>query len=231
MTRDPHPFALRVFDALFLPWMRRRIRAVHVAGVRPSLPPLRPLVLVANHVSWWDGFLLREVHRALRPRSPLHFIMLQEELEKHRFFRLLGGIGIRPRSATSVARALRLLEERLQRRPDSVVLFFPQGCIFPAYRRPLGFQPGVELLARRLPQALFLPVALHLEPLTTAAPTAFVALGEPMEAGAATAAALEAAVERELDAVLALLAEHGENAPAAWPPRRAAPAARQGASR
>ena len=53
------PLALGTFELFFRPWQRRRIAAVHVAGLPHALPAGVPLVLAASHVSWWDAFTLR----------------------------------------------------------------------------------------------------------------------------------------------------------------------------
>lgn len=212
------PRALAAFELLFLPWMRRRVRAVRLAGLPADLPPRSPLLLVANHVSWWDGFVLREVHRRLRPDAPLHTVMLAAELERRPFFRRLGAVGIDPASPASVARALRELEARLRERPEGVVAYFPQGRIWPSYRRPLGFRRGVELFARRLGPLTALPVGIHLEPLTEASPTLFASVGAAVPADRGVDARdLERRVEGELDRVLAFLATRGEAAAREWP--------------
>lgn len=218
MSMDhPLPVVFRAFDALFLPWMRRHIAGVHITGLPKPHQLTRPLILVANHVSWWDGFLLRRVQRHLRPDAPMHTVMLERELSKWPMLRLLGGIGIDPDHPTTVVQAIRVLEERLERRRDSVVLYFPQGHIWPSQKRPLGFHRGIELFAERLPPADILPVAIHFEPMNTAAPHAFIAADRPVSATSVTRTDLEVAVERQLDAIAALLADHGEDSLAFWP--------------
>jgi 1-acyl-sn-glycerol-3-phosphate acyltransferase len=210
--------ALAAFELGFRPWMRRRIREVRIAGLPRALPLGVPLLLVANHASWWDPFLLREVHRRLRPAAPLHSVMLARELARRPFLRRIGAVGIDPDRPAGIAAALRELRHRLGDRPDGAVAFFPQGRIWPTHRRPLGFRPGVELLLRHLPPLVVLPVALHLEPLRSPSPTAFVLAGDPVGAGdEAGAARLEAAVEEELDRIHAFLDEWGEDAAGAWP--------------
>ncbi len=213
------PLALAGFELFFLPWMRRRIRAVLLTGLPPETAPCAPLLLVANHVSWWDGFVLRELHRRLRPRAPLYTLMLRSELERRPFFRSLGGIGIDPSAPASVARALRGLRTRREERPDLVVAFFPQGEIRPSFRRPLGFRRGVELFARRLGPLTVLPVGIHLEPLGASAPTLLASAGAPLTDadGGGDAGELERRVEAELDRILAFLARHGERTPREWP--------------
>ena len=206
--------AVAAFELFFRPWMRRRVHAVRIAfAARPATG--RPLLLAANHVSWWDGFVLREVQRALRPGAPMYTVMSSAELARFPYFRLMGVVGVDPASPGSVARALAFLRARLRERPESTVVFFPQGRIWPSHRRPLGFRRGVEVFARRL-SAHVLPVGIHAEPLNTVAPTFFVSVGEGVD-GHTSAAELERRVEAELDAVLGFLAEHGEEAGNAWP--------------
>lgn len=206
--------AVAAFELFFRPWMRRRVHAVRIAFAQPSPPPGRPLLLAANHVSWWDGFVLREVQRALRPRAPMYTVMSARELARFPYFRRMGVVGVDGSSPASVAAAVRWLRGEVRANPDAVIVFFPQGRIWPSHRRPLGFQRGVEVFARRL-GALVLPVGLHAEPLASPSPAFFVSAGQPVESPSADE--LELGVEAELDAILRFLAEHGEDALAAWP--------------
>lgn len=208
----------RAFDVAFRPWMRRHLH-VRMAGMPSDLPGDVPLLLVANHVSWWDGFLLRAVQRALRPASTLYTVALERELVKHPVLRMIGAIGIDPSSPASILRAVRTIERKREAMSDAVFGYFPQGRITPSYRRPLGFRRGLDLFAHALAPVIAIPVAIHIEPMTAAAPTAFVSLGEPLRAAQAYRghAFLEREVERNLDRLLAFLATHGEDALAAWP--------------
>jgi hypothetical protein len=154
----------------------------------------------------------------------MYTLMAEAELRRFPFFRRLGVVGIDGSAPPSVVRALHLLESRLQEHPDSVVVFFPQGRIWPSHRRPLGFCRGVELFARQL-STIVLPVGLHAEPLNTISPSFFVAVGEPLD-GAWRVAELERRVEAQLDAIHAFLSAYGEDAPRVWPgPHAPLPAA------
>src|SRR5690606_16111415 len=94
-------------------------------------------------------------------------------------------------------------------------ILFPQGRIWPAHRRPLGFARGLELIAHAL-SPVILPLGIHVEPLNTLSPTFFVSIAPPME-GTATRSTVEGAVEAELDSIHDLLNAHGEGAAKAWP--------------
>jgi hypothetical protein len=223
------PRAWGLFELGFRPWLGRQLAGVHLAGVEDAAAAIRanpaaagaPILFVANHTSWFDGFLLREVHRDLRPGSPLRSIMLHSELSRSRTLRWIGGTSLDPDRPATLRGTLRELDAL--RHEGVVVSFFPQGRIFPATRRPLGFRSGVELVVRRLAPLTVLPVAIHLEMGNLPRPTAWILAGAPAwvegdgvpEVGAE---GLEARVSGLLARVQGLLHTHGEGARDHWPP-------------
>lgn len=218
MTRGTrNTAAWQAFDMVFQPWMRRRLLVR--MGAMPALPPESGAVmLVANHCSWWDGFLLRKVQQAIRPGRPLYTIALERELARHPVLRFIGGVGLTPASPGSILAAMRGLSTRIAESPDAVIGYFPQGCIAPSFRRPLAFARGVELFAHHLAPLTIIPIAIHIEPLVNAAPTAFVLAGAPQftDFGPVSAVALECEITRLLDASLATLSVSGEKADVSW---------------
>ena len=221
MSRGFSQLACAGFTLTFRPWMRSRIARVNIAGLPSDVPASLPIVLIANHVSWWDGFLLMEVRRVLRPSAPFHTIMLESQLSKSPFLRRIGAIGIDPSSPASIRGAIVELKARVNERPDSVVFYFPQGRIWPSHRRPLGFKSGIERFLEAMDESVVFPVGVHLEPLTKAAPSAFLSIGPPLTSRPVPRAAiLEAAVTTQLDAILRFVDTHGENSIEAWPEGR-----------
>jgi 1-acyl-sn-glycerol-3-phosphate acyltransferase len=211
------PPAVRAFELFFRPWRDARVRTL-VAGLPHDLPPGVPLLLAANHVSWWDPFTLREVQRVLRPSAPFFTVMLEAELARRPFFRRLGVVGLDPASPASLRACIRQLRRLLRERPDGAVCFFPQGRIWPSFRRPLGFRPGIGLVARALAPLVVLPIGLHVEPLSATRPTVFASAGEPITVDDhLDPADVESAVQGEVDAIHAFLSRHGEDAPRHWP--------------
>jgi 1-acyl-sn-glycerol-3-phosphate acyltransferase len=210
------PGTWAAFEMVFRPWMARRIRRVLVRAPY-GLPDTGPVILAANHVSWWDGFLLREVQRRLQPAAPLFTVMLERELDRVPFLRRLGAIPLDPARPASVRAVFRALREERQRDPAPLVAWFPQGRIEPSWKRPLKLRPGIPALARALAPCSIVPVALHIEPLAAPAPTAFVSVGAPIPVqaetgGAPRLGAVEWAMEVEVDRVLAWIEERGEDA-------------------
>jgi len=218
MRTSSSPRVWGAFDAVF-----RRYRDLHLErvlmGGLPDPAPAGPLLLVANHTSWWDGFLLREVQRRLRPHGRPYTVMLDRELGRRPLLRLLGGVGITPGDTAGLRRAVAtLVEARRSHAEDFVLFFFPQGRIWPSHRRPLGFEPGIERLAEVLAPATILPVGIHLEPLNAAAPTACLLAGEPIPVGGRRVGLreIEGSVWLQVDRLHRLTAQYGEDLPRVW---------------
>lgn len=206
---------VRGFELLFRPWMRRRIASINIRGFLGDIPTDRPVIVVPNHTSWWDAFLVRDLQLRTGSKHPFYTLMNEDELARYSYFRRMGVLGISSSSA-AVLKAIR----ELQRCDDPYwLLMFAQGKIWPSWKRPLGFRPGVELFSGRLAPCTVLPLALHLEPMTKASPTAFIGIAKPIaisEGEAAAANAVEEAVTELLDELHHTLAEHGESAAAVW---------------
>lgn len=214
------PF-LWAFELFFRPWMRARLRDPRICGLPRDLPNDVPLLVVANHVTWWDGFLVRELQRILRPDAAVYVIMAEEEFRRYPFLRFMGAVPMRRGSPGSVLRAFRTLRRHCLDHPNTIIGFFPQGRMWPSFKRPLGFERGVTTLTRVLAPVLVLPVGIHLEPLNSASPTVFLSAGSPILVpdGAASHLRVEGAVEAEVDKILAFLARNGEDASRRWPGR------------
>lgn len=204
--------------------MAHWIHAVRMAGLPRAVPRDVPLLICPNHTSWWDGFLVKRLFAAIRPDATLLTIMLDEELGLHPVLRPLGAIGIRPGSLGSIRATVRTVKAARSREPEIGVVFFPQGKLWPSFRRPLGFRPGVHLFHEAMAPAKILPVGIHFEPGVGPAPIAYLSTGtpiDPFDSGgrAHTLQRLEAAVEAELDAIHHFLAQHGEDEETHWPTR------------
>jgi 1-acyl-sn-glycerol-3-phosphate acyltransferase len=210
--------AWTLFESVFHRRMARQLETTVIRGLPAGLRAPWPLLLVANHTSWWDGFLLRQVHRRLRPTAPLYTVMRQDQLRRHRFLRLLGALPLEPGSAASGLRLMRTLRQARRHSPTLVLSFFPQGRIYPSWKRPLGFRRGIATLSRLLAPLTVLPLGLHIEALGNERPTAFIAAGPTLDVGleGAQPQELEAAVEAQLDFTHNWIAAHGEDAAAGF---------------
>ncbi len=125
--------------------MRRSFHDIVVEG--NESPPNSSILLLGNHISWWDGFFalyLNEQHF----HKQYYVMMLERELEKHRFMRQGGAFSIRPGSR-SVVQSLSYTRNLLEN-PQNLVTIFPQGKIHSQYEREIHFQPGIGRMLDRM---------------------------------------------------------------------------------
>jgi hypothetical protein len=107
--------------------------------------------------------------------------------------------------------------------PDMTLAYFPQGRIEPGGVRPLSFRRGVEAVAAALAPVWVLPIGIRVLPGRSHRMEAYLSVGEPAfvtRRGEVTAAALEADVAREMDAIRHFVELHGENAADLWSGQR-----------
>ncbi len=142
--------------------MRRSFHAVRLLGEPPDLPLDAPVVVVANHCTWWDGFFIYVLNRAVLHRR-LYVMMLEEQLRKYRFFRRLGAFGISQGNPRGVRAALSYSAGVLKETSNCLCIF-PQGAMRRLHDRPLGFMRGLEAILRMHGgEASVLPVAMACE--------------------------------------------------------------------
>lgn len=160
-----------------------------------------PVILVPNHISWWDGFLCFEVQRRLRPGSGIYSLMLERELQKFPILRRVGCFGMQPGSPPSVRRAFVQFKELVATNPYRTLTFFPQGKISPIRQRPLRFLRGIDLLVKIAGPVQCVPIGLHIEPMNHAKPSVFIEAGHPIDSRDrnVTSAVLEDQVTQILD--------------------------------
>jgi 1-acyl-sn-glycerol-3-phosphate acyltransferase len=161
---------------MFRPYLRRIMRrsfhAVRLLGEAPEPPRDLPLIVVANHGTWWDGLFIYTLNADVLHRK-LHIMMLEEQLRRYWFFRHLGAFGIEQGQPRSVRASLSYSAEVL-REPSCCLCVFPQGTMRRLHDRPLGFKRGLAaILSMYGGEACVLPVAMACEFLGERRPQVF----------------------------------------------------------
>jgi 1-acyl-sn-glycerol-3-phosphate acyltransferase len=162
---------------IFQPYLRRLMRksfhAVRLLGEPPAPPCEKPVLVIANHGTWWDGFLVFLLNEEVLRRK-LYVMMLEEQLRRYPFFRRLGAFGISQGHPRSVRAALSYSAEILKD-PSHCVCIFPQGSMHRVHERPLGFRRGLRtILALVGAEVSIVPVAIACEFLGDRKPEAFL---------------------------------------------------------
>lgn len=211
--------AWRLFETVFRPWMNARVRLA-LTGLGKVPNDDSPLLVCANHESWWDGFLMRALQREVRPGGRFHAVMLSSQLARFPALRLLGGLGVEPGSTASLRNVLRLARAVGAERPAGVLAYFPQGRIQPGSLEPLGFHAGVIRVIEAMAPVNVLPVGIRVLPGKDHRMDAFLSVGESIAVPGPDALRLpllEAAVTEELRAIRAFVQKHGEDAYLRYP--------------
>lgn len=146
-----------------------------------------PILLYANHTSWWDGYLFSVLmHEAWRPDSMSARISVMVEadtLRKYGFLRHLGAFGVDRDNPRDGLAAIQHAVRNLSQTPHGVVGIFPQGKFYHPDARPLHFFNGVGLIAKQTVAAAgacaLVPIALRYEFVREQKPEAFIRVGSP----------------------------------------------------
>ncbi len=209
-TADPVPRVsqslLGFFSRYSARYLKRHFHTVRLlqASIVPN-DQKGPLIIFLNHASWWDPLVCLLLKKEFLPGRPAYAPMEAAALEKYRFLKRLGFFPVEAKS-TRGATAFLLTATAILEQPDSVLFLTPQGS-FADVRTPLAFQPGLEHLARRLPRATFVPLALEYSFWEERKPEILLAFGAPVAGKtnaplldhlAATQAMLSDAVQRRV---------------------------------
>lgn len=135
-----------------------------------------PLIIYANHSSWWDGLILFELLKS--DDFDIFVLMEEKQLKEYKFFRRLGAFSIVREIPREAVKSLHYAVGSLKEGKNKTLLIFPQGEIFPNDKRPLKFFNGLAFLTERLKNCSVIPCSIRLEFLENFKPEIFVSFGE-----------------------------------------------------
>jgi len=105
-----------------------------------SLDPSKPVLLIANHFSFWDSLILFWVNERLFKKKA-YVMVLEETMRKQSFLKYGRAFSVekKPRDIIeSLNYAAKLLND-----PGNVVLMFPQGKLYSNFVEHVHFERGV----------------------------------------------------------------------------------------
>lgn len=142
---------------------------------------LLPIIICANHSSWWDGYMAALVERHLGLDA---YLMMEEpQLKRYFFFRWAGCFSVNRHNARSAAQTIQYAANLLKGHPGRFVWLFPQGEITPNDHRPLVFFSGAVHIAKSVAPALLYPLAARIEYMAEQYPNLYISMGEPILIG------------------------------------------------
>src|SRR5262245_27539334 len=180
-TPIPHRSGWRVkaFTRYFRRWMGKSFHAVRLS--RTGRPPAlggRPVVVVLNHPSWWDplmGMVLADLFAGYRHHVPIDAAALKQ----YRIFEPLGFFGVEVGTSEGALAFLRTGKAILSQ-ANHALWVTAQGKFTDPRARPVELRPGVGHLARRLDDAVLLPLAIEYPFWKERYPEALAHFGSPI---------------------------------------------------
>jgi len=105
-----------------------------------------PILLISNHISWWDGFWAMYLNLKILKRK-FHFMMLEEQLQKFWFFNFTGGFSVN-KNSKSIIETLNYTSQLLENN-ENMVLIFPQGKIQSINNQEIKFEKGIDRILKK----------------------------------------------------------------------------------
>lgn len=125
--------------------LKNNFKSINISG--NFIDKNSPLLILSNHISWWDGFWIMYLNLKVFKRK-FFFMMLESQLKKHWYFNFTGGFSIKNKSKTIIDSLTYVIE--LLRDSKNLVLIFPQGEIYSLYYKEFKFKKGIERILKDL---------------------------------------------------------------------------------
>lgn len=101
----------------------------------------KPILLISNHISWWDGFWAMYINLNLLKKK-FYFMMHETQLLEYKFFNQTGGFSISNQYRhiiDSINYSSSILEDK-----NNLLVIYPQGEINSIYQSNFIFKRGIE---------------------------------------------------------------------------------------
>ncbi len=155
--------SLRFFRRIVRGYFRRHFHAVRVAHPERFSGVEGPLIVYANHTSWWDPMVCVLLAGRLMPQRNHFAPMDAAALEKYGLLKQIGIFPVEMKTPRGAVQFLRTGEAILKQ--GGVIWVTPQGRFADPRERPLIFKPGMAALAERVASAAgsctLLPLAIE----------------------------------------------------------------------
>lgn len=191
---------LHFFRFIVRGYFRRHFHAVRISQPEHLAEAGRttgPLLVYANHSSWWDPMVQVFLGEKLLPGKRHFAPMDAEALARYRIFKQLGVFGVELKSSRGAAQFLRTGLRVLS--SGGVLWVTPQGRFADPRERPLEFKPGLAALAARVPGGCtVIPLAIEYPFWNERLPECLLRFGQPVHVAGQTAAEVEEQLEHAL---------------------------------
>jgi 1-acyl-sn-glycerol-3-phosphate acyltransferase len=100
----------------------------------------KSVLLLANHYSWWDGFVLLHLNKIYFNKK-FHVMVMEETAKEIWFMKYIGAFGVK-KNSREMLKSLTYAGELLND-PKNLLLIFPQGKLYSSHLTKIVFQKGL----------------------------------------------------------------------------------------
>ncbi len=142
MIKAQHKYWASILFNFYIDYQfKKHFNGFYLVNSPPNLDNNKSVVVLPNHFSWWDGFLIDYINRKLFNRK-FHILMLEEQLKRYWFFNYLGAFSINLNNAKSIINTINYFKE-LVKNNKNIIAFYPQGKIEPYQTKDITFKNGI----------------------------------------------------------------------------------------
>lgn len=154
---------LGFFRRIVRGYFRRHFHAVRICGAKLQVNDDGPLIIYANHSSWWDPMVSVLLGERFLPKRRHYAPMDAEALERYGILKRLGIFPVEMNTMRGAVQFLKTSEAILA--SGGVLWVTPQGRFADTRERPLVFKKGLAALACRVAEhsgsCTLLPLAIE----------------------------------------------------------------------
>ena len=202
------PTLFRLFG-LYLRWyLGRRFHGLRLSRTgQPQAVAGRPLIVYSNHPSWWDPTIYILLCNMLFRDRAGYGPMDSGALGRYGVLERMGVFSVAQDDPRGPAQFLRTSLAVLNS-PGTMLWVTAEGAFTDNRVRPISLRPGLAHLARRVPGAVIVPLAIDYPFWNESRPEALLRFGEPLAGGREGSVAewnrrLENALTETMDALAA----------------------------
>lgn len=100
----------------------------------------KSVLLLANHYSWWDGFVFLHLNKIFINKK-FHVMVMEKTAKEIWFMKYIGAFGVR-RNSREMLQSLTYAGELLNN-PNNLLLIFPQGKLHSSHLTKIAFEKGL----------------------------------------------------------------------------------------
>jgi 1-acyl-sn-glycerol-3-phosphate acyltransferase len=172
-------YAEYIFRKYIYRLLKNNFFSLNLIGDFPEINNELPVILAPNHSTWWDGFFVYILNQHFFQRK-FYIMILEEQLIQYKFFQKIGGYSISQDSPKSIIQSLEFTSKIMRLYPNSLITIFPQGKLFPSFKKPLFFKKGIEKVIKLYgDNVTVLPLSIRIEFLNEEKPNVYFAFGTP----------------------------------------------------